>query len=541
MKFNSLLTIKPLVFILFFLIIVYSNAQERSYVLIDIETKQKVIKKDSLLAVKFLDSLAEHRFLLAKLIKVEQEGNKTNIFYHKGIDFNQAKVQFPDSLAKDLHLKNEIFIKNLDSLKRNLSEVYRKKGFTFNRVKTEFLTMENGVPKIKVSMILGDKRLIDGIVIKGYEKIPKRFLKNLYKNFVGKIYDDKNLSALHQQLKSHLFLNLERPPQTLFTKDSTQIFLFLQKKKSNSFDGVLGFGNNSSEKISLNGNINFNFQNVFNGFERINIFWQRNPNKAQNFDLQVDIPYVLKSNIGTNFQVNIYRQDSTFANVKLFPSVYYHLSHKQKLGFRGHFEMSSTLNENTIAKNFSRKGMGVWYHFTQTSNTELMLHKTKIKTEVDAFTATYDTEEKKHFQWRYFVFAEHNFHLLGNHFLNVKGEAMAVKSSNHLSVNEQLRFGGWDSLRGFSEQSLQGNSYAFAGVEYRYLVGKQAFFDMFSQVGIFENRILKISPKLYNIGLGFNFVLPIGLMSFQLSNGTSFGSMPQLKETKIHWGILSRF
>jgi hypothetical protein len=58
---------------------------------------------------------------------------------------------------------------------------------------------------------------------------------------------------------------------------------------------------------------------MFNGFETINLYWQRNPDKGQTFDLQVDIPYLFKSNVGMNMKVNIYRQDSTFANVKFLP------------------------------------------------------------------------------------------------------------------------------------------------------------------------------------------------------------------------------
>ena len=104
-----------------------------------------------------------------------------------------------------------------------------------------------------------------------------------------------------------------------------QIFLFTQKKKSNSFDGILGFGNDKTDKFTFNGSLNVNFRNMFNSFESINIFWQRNPDKGQTFDLKTDIPYLFGSNVGTNINVNIYRQDSTFANVKLIPAFYLHL------------------------------------------------------------------------------------------------------------------------------------------------------------------------------------------------------------------------
>ena len=59
---------------------------------------------------------------------------------------------------------------------------------------------------------------------------------------------------------------------------------------------------------------------------------------------------------------------------------------------------------------------------------------------------------------------------------------------------------------------------------------------------IFIYRIRNlIKPKLYSVGVGFNFFLPIGLMSFQLANGNQFGNEFRFGDTKIHWGLLSRF
>lgn len=169
-------------------------------------------------------------------------------------------------------------------------------------------------------------------------------MKNLEKEFKGKNYDDKNLLAISKNFQSHAFVTLERPPQTLFTKDSTSIYLFMEKKKTNTFDGVIGFGNDKTEKFTLNGTLNVNFRNMFNGFETVNLYWQRNPDKGQTFDLQTDIPYLLKSNVGMNLKVNIFRQDSTFANVKFLPAFYYHINNRNKIGLRGTLESSSIID-----------------------------------------------------------------------------------------------------------------------------------------------------------------------------------------------------
>lgn len=348
--------------------------------------------------------------------------------------------------------------------------------------------------------------------------------------------------AINQSLQNHPFVILEKPPQTLFTKDSTQVFLFLQKKKSNSFDGVIGFGNDKTDKFTFNGSLNVNFRNMFNSFETVNIFWQRNPDKGQTFDLQTDIPYLFKSNIGTNINVNIYRQDSTFASVKLLPSVYLHLSNRQKLGLRGRFETSTVTDSLYIqGKDFNKKGIGLWYEITEPSEVELFLYKTRIRAEADYISTIYPKENGTAQQNNFLLSAERNFHISGNNYLNLRAETALLNSKNDFAANELLRFGGWNSFRGFNENALLADFYYFGTAEYRYLVGNQAFFDVFGQYGQLNNRNLGLQPKLYSLGLGFNFFLPIGLMSFQISNGNEFGNPVKFGDTKIHWGILSRF
>ena len=506
------------------------------------KTNEKTVVKDSISAVKFLDSLSQNKFYLTQVIKVEKKGNQTEITFDKGKNFNEGNVQISEEIAKNSQLKTQFFTKNLDSLKKEINIDYRKKGFAFNRVKSKYLGMKNGIPEVKISVVEGNVRRIDGFEIRGYEKVPTRFIKNLEKEYQGKIYSDQNLSKINQSLQNHPFLILEKPAQTLFTKDSTQVFLFLQKKKSNSFDGVIGFGNDKEDKFSFNGSLNVNFRNMLNGFETINIFWQRTPDKAQNFDLKTDIPYLFRSNIGTEINVNIFRQDSTFAQVKLRPSLYLHLSNRQKLGLRGTLETSTVTDSlYTLAKDFTKKGIGVWYSFAEPSEVELFLYKTRIRAEADYMTTFYPKEESNIPQNNFLLSAERNFNLSGNHYLNLKGESALLNSKNPFAANELLRFGGWNSFRGFNENSLFADYYYYGTAEYRYVVGNQAFFDVFGQYGAFNNKSLGLKPKIYSFGVGFNFVLPIGLMSFQLSNGNEFGNQIKFGDTKIHWGLLSRF
>lgn len=518
------------------------NAQKKSYALIDIQNKKEYIKKDSLSAVKFLDSLAQNHYFFTQIIEVKEEHQRIKIYFDKGKNFNEGWVKISDTIVSDLKLKKEFYSKNIDSLKRLINQKYVEKGYSFNRVKSQYQGNKNDNPIIKISINTSQKRKIDGFVFNGYDKLPSRFKKNLEKEFLGKTYDENNLLLIKNQLQNHPFLSLEKPPQTLFTKDSTQIYLFTKRRKSNSFDGVVGFGNNERERFTLNGTLNVNFRNIFNSFEKISLFWQRNPDNGQTFDLQTDIPYLFKSNFGTQMNINIFRQDSTFANVKFSPSFYYQISSKQKFGVKGTFEISSVLNPlYSNARDFKRSGFGFWYEYTQPSEVELFLYNALIRTETDLLSNHYEKENVKTRLFRYFIFGEKNWHLKNQHYLNFKAESASLVTQGMLSENEIFRIGGWNSLRGFNEKSILANFYVFGGAEYRYLINNQAFFNIFSQFAQVNNKNLSLNTKFYSVGTGFNFLLPIGLMSFQVSNGSQLGEAFNFRNTKIHWGILTRF
>jgi hypothetical protein len=109
------------------------------------------------------------------------------------------------------------------------------------------------------------------------------------------------------------------------------------------------------------------------------LYWQRNQQSGQNFDLQTDIPYLFGSNIGTNLNMNIYRQDSTFANVKFRPALYFHLSSKQKIGARGNFEISSVLDDTyTSGQDFSKKGIGAFTNLQKLRKNRFLFTKPKL-------------------------------------------------------------------------------------------------------------------------------------------------------------------
>lgn len=533
---------KALLRFLFCLISMGVFSQQKSY---ELWSKGKLEQKftDSLATTVYLDSLAKFHFLTLKIKKTSQTDHRIRIDIDKGIDFGKAHILYPNTeLAAHYNPKNTI--QNLDSVKRKMHLDYLEQGFLFNRIGTHFekINLMDSIPEIKLSLYKGSKRRVDSLVLLGDNKVPQRFKKNLEKQILGQDYTPTNIRKISDLIKNQPYVSLQKEPQNLFKKEKSSLYLYLKKKKNNSFDGILGFGNDKTNKVKLAGTLQMSLINSLNAFEKIQIYWQRTPDNAVNFDFSSEVPYLLSSNLGVKLQLNIYRQDSTFANVKIQPSVFYTLNLEQKIGLRANLENASIIAKTSaFGQDYSKKGFGLYYDYQKASTIDLLGFQRRIYAEGSLLNALYADAEKSITQTQFKLNAEENVHIKGFHYFNAKLEINHIQTQAQLGQNELLRFGGWNSFRGVNELSIIAKSYAFGGLEYRYLAGDTAFFDVFSQyawaIGAQNHQL----SQFLNLGLGFQFRLGFGIMSFQLSNAKLSKDPFLFDQTKIHFGIISKF
>ena len=96
---------KKNLYIFLFFLPFFLKSQQKQYILIDAQNKKEIIKKDSLSAVKFLDSLAENNYYFTKILNVEKIEKITKIVFDKGRNFNEAKGKFSSETAEFLKTK----------------------------------------------------------------------------------------------------------------------------------------------------------------------------------------------------------------------------------------------------------------------------------------------------------------------------------------------------------------------------------------------------------------------------------------------------
>lgn len=508
---------------------------------------EKKIKSDSAL-YQVLDSLKTIGFYTITLDSVRSK----SVYLNKGKMYKQIWVKNDSIFQKR---EDWFAVKNLDSLIQNVNQVYAAKGFPFTEVKIQPMGYKDGEAKVALNMNLFSARRIDGVKVEGYEKLSKGYIKHGLGLKKGKIYNEEELKTISQKMSYTPFIEEIRSPQTLFNTDSTTVYLYVKKVKSNVFDGVLGFGNNQEGKFQLNGNVKVELNNNFNGMERIRLNWIATPDKSSTLDLDVRVPYLFQSSIGTQTNFSMYRKDSVFVNTKIEERLFYQITQNSNIGLNLSYENSNFVLDDhpelaLLYDDYHKTGYGISYELLQPISNPLFEGKSRIyfigKTlsrknkDYDALTEIYTETQTD--QYELGLRAFHLFRLHPHHYIKTQVEGFGLFGANDFySQNELYRIGGFGSIRGFNEESIFASSYGIGSLEYRFVPNDGFYVAAFGDYAIFENKPAEINENLLGVGLGISFLTQLGIFNLSYAVGKQSDTGFDFKNSKIHFGILTRF
>lgn len=492
-----------------------------------------------------LDSLAKNGFYTLQIDSI----NAKRIYLNKGKNY------------KNIWVKNETIFKNneynptnnLDSILSKYTEENDKKGFAFSKIELVPQGYINDEQKIELKLNLGEIRKIDEVKSIGYTKLSKGYIKHGLGLKKGRIYNETILNNASSILQSTNHIQQVQFPQTLFRPDSTIVYLYPKKLKSNIFDGILGFGNDENGDFKLNGNVQLELNNVFNGLEQIRLNWIGTANKNTTLDIRVKLPYLFKTPIGSETQFKLFKQDSVFVNLDLNERLFYQINPTSSLGANLSYTSSNyLLDDNNLAGNYddyTKTGIGLSYEYFVTHPLQLMEGKSylrvltsSIKRKENNFSLEEEIINENSQQYEISLATYRIFQLHKNHFLkasvNFKG---LFDEADSFSENELYRIGGFGSVRGFNEESIIANLYGIGSLEYRFLPNNDFYISLFSDYAFIDNKRIDLNTNFLSFGAGLSFLTKIGIFNINYAVGKTENTSFDFKESKIHFGILSQF
>lgn len=494
---------------------------------------------------KMLDSLTNSGYYTLQVDSISPH----KIYLNKGKNYKKVWV-------KNIEIfKNSTFnpTNNLDSIISKVIQDNEKKGFAFNRVQLIPHGNIENEQKIELKITQGVQRKIDAVKSIGYSKLSKGYIQHGLGLKKNRIYQDQLLMNASKVLQSTNYIQEVQSPQTLFRPDSTIVYIYPKKVKSNIFDGILGFGNDEEGKFKLNGNILLELNNVFNALEQIRLNWIGTANKNTTLDFRLKIPYLFRSAIGSETQLKIFKQDSVFVNLDLNERLFYQISPNASIG--AHLKYTSSnflLDQETFASNYddyNKTGFGLSYEYFQKHEVALMEGKSLLRVGASSIT-----RKEKNFSWTENIINEKSqqyeialetfrvFQLQQKHFIKTSASFKALLDDQEAyAENELYRIGGFGSIRGFNEESILANLYGLASVEYRFLPNESFFVSLFGDYAFVDNKRVDINTNFLSLGAGLSFMTKLGIFNLSYAVGKSENLPFDFNNSKVHFGILSQF
>jgi len=418
-------------------------------------------------------------------------------------------------------------------------------GFPFSEIQLQNIIVKNS-NTLEASLVSSEKtkkRSIDKIILKGYEKFPKSYLRHYLKIKPKRTFNLTEVKNKTQALNELRFAGQIKEPEVLFTKDSTILYLYIEKTKSNSFDGFLGFGTNEeTNKIDFDGYLDLKLNNNLNFGETFNLTYKSDENEQKTFNVQLNLPYLFNSPLGVELGLNIFKKDSSFTTVNQNAKLFYQINPQTNVFFGVNSTKSNNLlsAENTITdiQDYNSNIYNVRFVYKKLQNN--ILFNTNLLFDLELGNGTRDFLNNSENQTRFLfnAFKIFNFNPKNSIYLRLNGSGLF---SNTFLENELFRFGGINSIRGFEENSIVASFYGLINTEYRYQLSRAIYIHSIIDFAYLENKLLIQKEKLYGFGFGFGLLTKAGLLKFNYANGKTENQKFKFSNSKIHLSLTAVF
>ncbi|UAM98484.1 hypothetical protein K8354_01245 [Polaribacter litorisediminis] len=516
------------------------SSKDKIEALILNEIKYKKKHQDTISIQDEIDKISNHLKTIGyfsntfdTLLKVQ---NRFVAYFSLDAKTNKAvlKIDIDASyLFEDMHIENNHFTISINQLQATLSNLSKKldtQGKSFSKVQLKNIKIINDTLFADLEINSSKKRFINNTIIKGYPEFPKSYLKKYFHIKSNSIFNQQKIKEISSLSKNISFVQEIKPPEILFTKDSTTLYLYLKKKKNNSIDGLVSFASKENGDVLFNGIIDLKLNNILNTGERLELFWNSIGDERQEFKLGTEIPFIFNSEISPELSFTLYKQDSSFLNTKFDSKLFYNINSKIKLAFTYNAESSEKLEGhiNNNVETFRNYFFGFQFKYSIPKND--FFFNNIFNLEVNPTFGERKINENASKQFKIEATISYLYDLNFRNSLFIKNETSYLNSDSYLN-NELFRIGGANSIRGFDEQSIFTNHYSFFNIEYRFLTSQKSYLYSITDIGLIENKTN--IENILGIGLGYLFATNNSLIKLSTVVGKNASQSFNLNNSKL--------
>jgi len=463
-------------------------------------------------------------------------GQKTDfvkISTSKALNLTEMNLVEADTIA--------VKFSEIESFMSSLMRKLEIEGYSMSKLNLENFSFENNILKADLIEQISSKRKLDDVVIMGYEKFPeghRRQLKRMYKN---RVFNQQTLSELHQDVQRFAFVNQLKQPEILFTRDSTRVFLYLEKSKASNFDGYVGFNTDENDEVTFTGYLDLLLNNALNTGEQFKLYWKNDGNQQQTFSFSGELPYLFNTPFALRGNLTIFKQDSTFQNTKTGLDLGYYIRYNIRtyLGYSSENSNDIQSQNSATLTDFKSKFFTSAFEYFELNRGDFLFPEKRnfvLKGGMGNRQSSFEDAGQ------FFVHLNgfNNFYLNEKNIISFKFDGYYLDSDSYV-INELYRFGGINSIRGFNENSLQASLFSGMMVEYRYVLAPSIYVHSLTDFGYFQDKATDTEQNLLGIGFGLGLFTNNGLFNLVYANGSTDNQQIKLSNSIIHLSFRASF
>ena len=276
-------------------------------------------------------------YLLANVDSLFEANNTLNAVISEGDFYKTALLKFGNldpNLASKLGISEKLYLNKPFKYKevaRGINKIityYENNGYPYVAVALDSVEIIDHSISAVLNIQKNKLFKIDSIIIVGDAKINRNFLNRYLSIKDGMLYNEEVISPISQKIKQLPFLTEKRPIESRLTNKRNKLYLFLDKKNASQFDGIIGLLPDAvTKKTIVTGDVKLKVVNgVFRNGETFDLEWRRLKSQTVDFNGRVIYPYLFGTPIGTDYNIKIYRRDTTFVDINNNIGLQYYFS-----------------------------------------------------------------------------------------------------------------------------------------------------------------------------------------------------------------------
>lgn len=507
-----------------------------------------------------MEELREDGYLLVRVRDSIRAKGELSIFLSVGRQLRVDEVKL-DALPPDwrLYLNRRLDAKGilLDEASLNLVldevlEYAQNNGYPFAQVWLD--SPEVKAQKIVLSLQVdkGPEFVLHDIQFDEELKMTKNFLLSYLGVRPGEAFNNEKVSNFKQRLSGLPYVQLKRDPLISFSDEGkVRIWLDMENRPVSNLDGIIGVapGSGDNGRTLLTGELDFNLRNPFSRGTSLDFSFEKFQESSQRLDLSAAYPFMFSSPLGTNFEFNLERVDTLYANLNTKLGVSYYFSGRSSFTVFYNRQNSYPIGSSDFVRSrypnieINHYGLSGQYQKLDYIPNPSKGLEFDIEGSVGRKSEGIQDVSSSNTVYRFALDASYYFRI---------SRLFSLVYSNHTLFNLDTTFsqgqvkwiGGLTSLRGFNESAIPAKDFVIQGLELRLLTDRNSHAKLFYDYGFVwqlpEAGTLEFR-RYSGAGIGYSFITGPGLFTINYAVALNGPNGIAFSDGKVHFGFISYF